>query len=424
MNSRSEKNNKIAETLKRTTQRRSNMQIFTRTLKIDESHFSKEQKDILERMFLEAKWLRNSYIANGETQHYINKTEVDVKLPDGTLETRQIKALAAQVKQSVHQQIKDDLKGLKSSKEKGRKVGKLKFVSEVKSLNLKQPGKTYKFVNENNTRMKIQKLPGTIRVNGYEQLEEAAEFGNAKLVKRALGYYIIVTCYKHPEEKIPVDKPFDKLGVDFGIATSFTFSNGDTANLYFEEPDRLKTLQKKLSRQQKGSNGYKETVHLIECEYEKLSNRKNDCANKFMSFIMSQTDFLYYQDEMISNWQKGLFGKKIHHDIQGRMKKLFTRNDNCVMIDRSLPTTQLCVCGVLNKHSLDKRTYFCPSCGHICDRDEHSSVNMIRFGENNIEYSSPVCGLHTVTGGETVRRDIRYSSGVMQVSVKPEASRS
>ena len=47
----------------------------------------------------------------------------------------------------------------------------------------------------------------------------------------------------------------------------------------------------------------------------------------------------------------------------------------------------MCVCGLKNPHSLDKRIYSCASCGYIEDRDVHAAMNMIRIGrfleENN-----------------------------------------
>ena len=57
---------------------------------------------------------------------------------------------------------------------------------------------------------------------------------------------------------------------------------------------------------------------------------------------------------------------------------------NCaraVMLDRFIPTTQTCVCGVKNKHNLSDRVYKC-DCGYENDRDVHSAQMMILFGES------------------------------------------
>jgi hypothetical protein len=49
-------------------------------------------------------------------------------------------------------------------KNKGKKIGSLKFTSEVNSINLKQYGTTYKIKSK--MKMKIQGIPGDVKVNG------------------------------------------------------------------------------------------------------------------------------------------------------------------------------------------------------------------------------------------------------------------
>jgi putative transposase len=82
------------------------------------------------------------------------------------------------------------------------------------------------------------------------------------------------------------------------------------------ETERLKCLQRKLARQKKGSNNRRKNIFKIKKEYQKISNRKNDMVNKIISHILSY-EHIYMQDEMISNWHKGLFGKQVQHSILG-----------------------------------------------------------------------------------------------------------
>lgn len=86
------------------------------------------------------------------------------------------------------------MKSLKESKNNGRKVGKLKFTKEVKSIDLKEYGNTYK-IDRDTQKVKIQKL-GWVRVRGLDNIPENVEFANAKLLKKSDGYYINVTTYK------------------------------------------------------------------------------------------------------------------------------------------------------------------------------------------------------------------------------------
>ena len=86
-----------------------------------------------------------------------------------------------------------------------------------------------------------------------------------------------------------------------------------------EESERLKKLQRELFRRVRGSNNRHKTVKLIQREYQKLSNKKQDKANKIVSKL-KKYDRIYMQDEQIARWHKGLFGKQVQHSCLGIVK--------------------------------------------------------------------------------------------------------
>ena len=65
-----------------------------------------------------------------------------------------------------------------------------------------------------------------------------------------------------------------------------------------------------MFRKIKGSNNRYKTIKLIQREYQKISNKKQDKANKIISQL-KKYDCIIIQDEQITNWNKGLFGKQI-----------------------------------------------------------------------------------------------------------------
>ena len=136
-------------------------------------------------------------------------------------------------------------------------------------------------------------------------------------------------------------------------------------------------LQKQLFRRVKGSNNRRKTVKLIQREYQKLSNKKQDKANKIVSKL-KKYDRIYMQDEQISGWHKGLFGKQVQHSCLGTVKAKLKALPQTVVLDKWIPTTKLCPdCGTVNQHvTLADRTIVC-GCGYVEDRDVHSAKNMI-----------------------------------------------
>lgn len=373
-----EKNAKIKDTLRATKERRSQMDCRVFSVKVQENRLSRAKGEKLYRCFLEAKWLRNAVIAT-ETLVLEDTSQVQIKVR-GSFETREIKCLSSQMKQSVVDSVKQDIFNLSKAKKKGLKVGRLKFKHECNEINLKQFGNTYRIKSHN--KISVQGI-GILVVNGLEQINlDEVEFANAKLIKKPSGFYIHLTVYSNKQPQSSAEKKI--IGLDMGIKNQLTFSNGVKVNFYLEESEQLKGLMRKLSRQVRGSNQYKQTLTRIKKIYEHCNNKKNDVVSK-LSHVLKQNYIICFQDELLNSWEhtkskhKYSFGRQVQHGILGRAKDKLKKNCSNVMLESSVPTTQTCPeCGCLTKHSLDKRKYHCNHCGfENTDRDIHSANMMV-----------------------------------------------
>ena len=373
-----EKNSKIKDTLRATKERRSQMDCCVFSVKVQENRLSRAKDEKLNRCFLEAKWLRNAVVAT-ENLFLEDTSSVQVKVND-LFETREIKNLSSQMKQSVVDRVKTDVCNLSKAKKAGLKVGKLQFKKECNEINLKQFGNTYKIKSHN--KISVQNI-GVLVVNGLEQIDlDEVEFANAKLIKKPSGYYINITIYSKKRSRPEIEK--EVIGVDMGIKNQLTFSNGVKVNFYLEESEQLKGLMRKLNRQTKGSNQYKQTLTRIKRIYEHQRNKKSDVVNKLNS-VLKRNYIICFQDELLNSWKrkkskhKYSFGKQVQHGILGRVKSSLKKNPSNKMLECSVPTTRTCPeCGCLTKHSLDKRQYHCEHCGYENpDRDIHSANMMV-----------------------------------------------
>ena len=373
-----EKNQTIRETLHATKERHSHMDCHVVSVKIQENRLSKAKLEKLYRCFLEGKWLYNAVVAT-DTLSLEDTSSVQVKVKD-TFETRQINTLSAQMKQSIVDSAKTNAYNLSKVKKKGLKAGRLRFKKECNEINLKQFGNTYTIKSYN--KINVQKI-GVLVVNGLEQINlDEVEFANAKLIKKPSGFYIHLTAYTKKQSETLTEKEI--LGLDMGIKDQLTFSNGVKVNFYVEESEQLKGLVRKLSRQTKGSNQYKQTLSRIKRIYEYYNNKKKDVVNKLNS-VLKQNYIVCFQDELLNSWkrkkskQKFSFGRKVQHGILGRVKDKLKENSSNHMLESSVPTTQTCPeCGCLTKHGLDKREYHCNHCGfENADRDIHSANMMV-----------------------------------------------
>ena len=376
---RLEKNKQIAQTMKETYTKRKSQDCKCFKFKIDKSNLSKEQANQLKMQFVEAKWIYNYLISKDDIYSFDYKNLSKITHKDknrNDIETS-IQYIGSSVKQAIIQDIINQIKGLSVLKKKGHKVGKLKFKSEYNSINLKQYNNTHSI---RGNKFKIQGIKKLIRVRGLDQLSkyDNIDYANAKLLYDGIDYYIILTCFIDKEEK---QYKNDIVGIDMGVSTSLTLSDGTKYDISIGESDRLKKLQTKLVSKQNGSNNKYELIRKIRKEHIHINNKKNDISNKIVHSILNDNKIIVIQDEQISEWrQDGMSGSKIQHSILGRIKSKLVNNDRTIILDKWFPTTKYCRhCGSKVTLELKDRIFECPNCKTKEDRDIHAANNMIYF---------------------------------------------
>ena len=356
--------------------------------KIVEKRLNKKQHEELDMLFIEGKWFYNHILnihQSGSSLKDINTTKItEVKHFDknkNEVESK-LENLTSQQKQAIVTRMISNEKTIITLVKKGlQKHGNLQFKSELNCIPLKQYGNSYVFKSFNKVR--ISGISGKLLLRTGKQLQEADELANANLIKRPDGYFLKVTAYINKEnfkQKETNNKDCSKaaeIGLDFGIKTNITTSEGDKLDACVEESERLKKLQKQMFRKVKGSNNRYKIIKQIQRQYQKLSNQKQDKANKIVSKLKAYKTIVI-QDEQIANWHKGLFGKQVQHSCIGLVKAKLKQLPQTIILDKFIPTTKWCPkCGTVNKFmTLADRTYHC-GCGYELDRDIHSAKNML-----------------------------------------------
>ncbi len=383
-----EKKNKIKQTMAETKGKRACQVCKVFPLKVVISHLNKSEQEILKMFFVEAKWLYNHILSTGKPFEYDYKNKNVVVLnKDREAEERTLKYLPAKNRQDVLKTLQCNIRGLSARKKKGGHVGRLRYKSEYNSIELSQYGVTHKIAGRN--RIKINGLKRPLIVRGLDQIKPYYEIGDAKLIKKPSGYYIHLTCYKSVSGCTAIKKKNESTGLDMGIKTTITTSEGEKYNISIGESKRLKTLQRKLHRRVKGSkNRYKIRLALRR-EYEHIANQRRDKANKIVSELLRNNELIYMQDENIKGWHKGLFGKQVQNSALGTIKNKLEQSGRVIILDRNLPTTKWChKCGNIVDISLSDRIFTCNVCGYSEDRDIKSAKTVKYIGKLDLNKKS------------------------------------
>ena len=183
------------------------------------------------------------------------------------------------------------------------------------------------------------------------------------------------------------------LGIDLGIKSLAVCSDGRT----FDNPknlqrslDRLKLLQKRLSRKQKGSANRNKARILVARLQEHIANCRKDNLHKITYALTheSQVRTLCMEDLNVKGMQRN------HHLAQAVGDASFGTfltlleykcrwyGVNLIKIDRFAPSSKTCgKCGYVYKGlKLSERSWTCPECGTHHDRDFNAACNIKEFG--------------------------------------------
>ena len=334
------KNNRIREKGKQTKLKRKSQICRVYRVKIDISHLNESQRLHMKMLFVEAKWLYNTaltFMNENDINDYDTKIlTVNVLDKDRQPVTHELQYLGSQMRQSVIQGIKNSLKSLSVLKKHNRKIGALRYKSEYASINLQQYGMTYRFYDE--CHIGLQGFRERIRIKGAKQFWNipGLEIANARLLNLPDGYYLAITTYENKGGESRKYKP--EIGIDMGIKTTITTSDGRKYKVLIEESERLKKCQRLIARRKKGSNNHYKAVKLLRKAYQKLSNKKRDSANKIVHELLEH-EIVYMQDENLKGWHKGLFGRTVQHSVLGMIKTKLKKNERVIVLNVLTPTS-------------------------------------------------------------------------------------
>lgn len=180
------------------------------------------------------------------------------------------------------------------------------------------------------------------------------------------------------------------IGIDLGIKTFAVMSNGEKAYspTYRTIDCKIRKLQKKLARQQKGSNRRNITRLQIARLHNQITDLRKDFLHKLSTKIVSENQTIVLEDLNVSGMVKN---RKLSQAISQQGWREFRTlceaksekfDRNFKVISRWEPTSQICSdCGFRwGKVDLSIRSILCLNCGVEQDRDENASRNIEMVG--------------------------------------------
>jgi putative transposase len=206
-----------------------------------------------------------------------------------------------------------------------------------------------------------------------------------RIVRRADGYscqFCVDT--ERRIEHVPSGK---QLGVDVGIRAYLTDSDGNTIQNprhYRQAENKLKRLQRRLSRKQKKSANRKKAQKRLAKQHLKIQRQREDFARKAANAYVKSHDLIAYEDLQIKNMVKNRKLAKSIHDagwgifLQWVNRYAFLHDIPVIAVPPHFTSQKCSDCGTIVKKSLSIRTHICTKCGVVLDRDHNAALNILQ----------------------------------------------
>ncbi len=348
------------------------------------------QVTLLRRSLGECRWLYNHLLAERKTAW--DERHEAVRLYDqmGTLpalkaERSSLKLIYSQVLQNVAVRIDLGIQAFFRREKAGETPGYPRFRGEHRYSSLTYPQVTNGCVKIDHHRLVASGL-GKIKMVYHRPLEGTPK--TATISVSSTGKWSV--CFScEVAEPTPLPKPDAPVGIDVGLTTFATLSTGEqVSNPRFFRSDEaaLAKVQRRFSKEAKGTTERAERHKPVARVHERIAWRRSNFTHQHSRRIVNQFDTICVEDLSINRMlHNHCLAKSISDAAWGQFATLLSykaawAGRRFVAVNPAYTSQDCSRCHHRQKMPLAERTYTCPCCGLVRDRDLNASLNILGVG--------------------------------------------
>ena len=225
------------------------------------------------------------------------------------------------------------------------------------------------------------------RLRRYKDNIKSATLSKTKSGK----FYLSVLLLMNEDEFRQFRHTNNRVGIDLGVKDFVITSDGEVfENKHFlkRTEDKIKKLQRQLSKKVKGSNNSNKARIRVARTFEHLVNQRIDYIHNVVNSLLRTYDYVFMENLNVQGMMKNHHLAKAIQEIgfytfKSTLKNKALLNDKFVIeVDRWFASSKTChCCGyIYNGLTLSEREWDCPICGEHHNRDLNAAINILIEG--------------------------------------------
>lgn len=229
-----------------------------------------------------------------------------------------------------------------------------------------------------------------LEISWSRPLPDDAKINSITISKDTVDRYFVSIHFETDWK--PLEDIQTSVGIDVGIKTLAVLSNGEkleNPKFLQSAEKKIKRLQRRLSKKQKGSNNRQKAKLKLAKAHAKVSDKRADYIHKFTTKTIRENQIIVVEGLSVANMLKNhCLAKSMANASWGEMfrqleYKATWNGRKYLELDRFFPSSKICSsCShLLVKLPLSVREWDCPNCSTHHDRDFNAAKNIEIAGQ-------------------------------------------
>lgn len=196
-------------------------------------------------------------------------------------------------------------------------------------------------------------------------------------------------CFAIEVECVPLGTNGEAVGIDVGLCSFATLSNGEQVEnprFYRSDEKALAKAQRRMAKFEKGTKERRKARKVVARIHERIRNRRHNFVHQEARKVVNRFETLAVEKLNVKVMQKNHCLAKSISDASWTMfrrvlaLKAASAGRQYVEVSPAFTSQDCSGCGYREKKKLAQRWHFCSLCGTSLDRDENAAKNILTAG--------------------------------------------